>query len=1071
MSFFQNIFGTAKNIVNKGKDVLSDQLSSETTYERGVGITSDTGNKPKLYNTSKDFLFPGRGYSDEQIKEAEYNKKDTVIGLAKGAGEIAKGTVDLVSILGRTIANKTLPGYKEQTERPEALAFRESVDNAINSKLQPSNASQAKVMRGGDILGVAPVGSISKLSKLSKLDKLSDVSTNSLKLERAGVRESSLDFLRKNPDEITKGEVRFRELEDGTIHIEDGRHRLEVGRELGITPTLVDVTSEYTGAPSSKIAGIIDDIKQAPDTPIKKAEAPVVKDVKAFDIKKPTPVTKPIERAYSKRVAAMMPEADGVGSTYAQRRSTEELAQKAQNLIKEDPVSVDRMMTELKSGTKNTKIGENHIAVASELLNDIQRRAEAATDITTKNKLYDEAAELANSTAQNLTQLGRDVQAASILQRVTPAGQVRFAAKEIQKYNAKNPTKIIPELSGKQTSHISSLMEDLKKLPEGSIERKQKFFEVQQYISSVIPNNDLAKKIANTWKAGLLTGLKTTGLNILSNTAHFGMEVIKDAPAAIVDKAASLFTGERTKTLTMRKAFDGMKEGAINGKRYFSTGFDERNIGEKLDYHRVNYGKGPVAKAFQGYTDTVFRAIGAQDQPFYYSTLSRSLMDQALATGKNQGLKGKELVENAYKLVDNPTEEMIRYATMDATTAVFQNKTALGAAAKTIQNIPYVGQFIVPFAQTPSAVAMQIINYSPVGVVKTIIENAGKGKFDQRLFSQGIGRGIVGTAPLAIGAALYDTGMISLDYPQGDSRMIELNKAEGQTYNAIKIGDEWRGLNTLGPAGQLVLMGAYFKKALSESGSPSEAMVMAATGALASFSEQTFLTGAKNFMDAVSDPLTYGRDYLPNLAASFIPTIVSDTARSVDGEERVTSAPGFIDTFGTKAAARVPGLRDNLEPQVSSLGEQIPLGGNAVETMLDATRPSDIRSTEVTTELRRMQDLGFAVAPTKVGNKKGYDSLSPEQNTKMWEMVGTLVNEKLTSLVTNSKYTALTNEQKEEKITQFVDKAKIIGRAQFILLQTDGLSLEETKSLLGAYKGNIMTEQVFTEYMKLRKGE
>ena len=192
-------------------------------------------------------------------------------------------------------------------------------------------------------------------------------------------------------------------------------------------------------------------------------------------------------------------------------------------------------------------------------------------------------------------------------------------------------------------------------------------------------------------------------------------------PAAIVDTAASLFTGERTKVLTTRTAFNGLKEGTIKGIRYFSSGFDERNIAAKLDYKKVNFGTGKVAKFFDKYTGIVFRSLGAADQPFYYAALSRSLMDQALAQGKNAGKKGKELVKFAENLVQSPTEQMIRYGTADATTAVFQNQTSLGKAAKQIQRIPGVGELILPFGRTPSSVAMQIINYSPVGVVKTIM--------------------------------------------------------------------------------------------------------------------------------------------------------------------------------------------------------------------------------------------------------------------------------------------------------------------------------------------------------------
>src|SRR3990167_7365365 len=122
-------------------------------------------------------------------------------------------------------------------------------------------------------------------------------------------------------------------------------------------------------------------------------------------------------------------------------------------------------------------------------------------------------------------------------------------------------------------------------------------------------------------------------------------------------------------------------------------------------------------------------------------------MDQALAQGKNAGKRGKELVAFAENLVQSPTEEMIRYGVADATTAVFQNQTKLGEVARGIQKLGGgVGEIVLPFGRTPSAVAMQIVNYSPVGIVATIFKNIGRGKFDQRLFSQGIGRGLTGKA-------------------------------------------------------------------------------------------------------------------------------------------------------------------------------------------------------------------------------------------------------------------------------------------------------------------------------------
>ena len=196
-------------------------------------------------------------------------------------------------------------------------------------------------------------------------------------------------------------------------------------------------------------------------------------------------------------------------------------------------------------------------------------------------------------------------------------------------------------------------------------------------IKSRIPSS-MYDKIVTVWKAGLLTGLKTSGLNIASNTAHSILEVAKDIPATIVDKVASLFTGNRTLALTGKGSGKGLKDGIEKGWRYFKTGFDERDIATKLDYNKVNMGNSKFAKAIQSYEETVFKVLGTEDQPFYYTAKARSLASQAIAKAKNAGLKGTEAKAFVENLLSNPTDEMLKYATLDAETSVFQNKTTLG---------------------------------------------------------------------------------------------------------------------------------------------------------------------------------------------------------------------------------------------------------------------------------------------------------------------------------------------------------------------------------------------------------
>jgi len=758
-------------------------------------------------------------------------------------------------------------------------------------------------------------------------------------------------------------------------------------------------------------------------------------------------------RGFVQSAQEVIPRASRISGQYIPR-STDDLSIKAKNLIADNFAQAERIAL--------TQTDDKAVAIASELLKKFSDDAAQATDDVIRNSLFDKAAEIANTLAPKLTEQGRSIQAASILGRLTPEGQVRFAAREIQRFNEKNPLKAVPEMTGEQARAILEEMKAINAMVDG-VERAARFQKLQELIQDMVPS-PMIKKVTTAWKAGLLTGIKTTGLNLFSNLSHGISEVVKDVPAAVVDSAAALFTGERTKVFTTKRAFEGIKEGTVKGVRYFSTGFDERNIGEKLDYKRVNFGKGQVAKAFNSYTGTVFRSLGAADQPFYYAALSRSLMDQALAQGMNKGLKGKKLVEAAYKIVEAPTEEMIRYGTADATTAVFQNQTSLGRLARGIQKLGGgAGEIVLPFGRTPSSVAMQIINYSPIGIAKTVISNIGKGQFDQRLFSQGLGRGITGTGVLAIGMELAKEGLVSLDYPQGDEREQKLQEVEGVKNNAIKINGKWRNPIVLGPLGNLLLIGAHFQKAIEEEGSPSEALTKAVLGSMKSFTEQTFLTGINNAVNAITDPERYAKSYLPGLVASFVPTIVSDIARATDPLER------RAESTLQRVQARVPGARRALEPQVDILGKERKSVGNLVEIMFDPTRPSPERTTPVISELRRLASEGHKVSPTALGNRRGYKVLTQVQNTELWKLTGGIVEDKLTSLLSNEAYGVLPDDEKAKTIDRIVKQAKINARAGMVLELTEGMVGEELQKELSRLKeGGLLVRDVFAKYQELR---
>lgn len=535
----------------------------------------------------------------------------------------------------------------------------------------------------------------------------------------------------------------------------------------------------------------------------------------------------------------------------------------------------------------------------------------------------------------------------------------------------------------------------------------------------------LYERIITIWKAGLLTGIKTSGLNTLSNVSHAITETAKDIPATFVDSVTSLFTGERTLAFTARGMPGGIEEGFVRGWKYLKTGLDVRNVGIKLDYKKVYFGKSKIAKGLQAYEETIFHLLGAEDQPFYYGAKARSLYSQAIAQAINKKLKGtarQAYVDNA---IQNPTDEMLEYSVHDAEIAVYQNRTKLGDIAKAIQKVKG-GEVIVPFGRTPSAVATQILNYSPIGYVKAVAESINEGVFDQRKFSQAFGRATVGTGALYIGTLLFTKGLISLDYPDNE-RERELWKLTGRKPNSIKIGDKWRDVQVLGPVGNVLIIGGHFQKALDNTGSPSQAMIQAMSGGAKSFTEQTFVRGVNLTVDAITDPERSFERWFTSMSGSVVPTIVADIARAMDEQERRTKGP--IE----RIQSRIPILREGLEPKVDVFGQDLPrYGGNVLETMIDPTRPSKIRQDVVVDELRRLFNKDIKVSPTLLGDKDGYDILSKEENTQLWRRSGEITYKILLGLVTGERYKQADDFSKGKMIEIVTNQSKKIVKAEIV---------------------------------------
>jgi hypothetical protein len=656
------------------------------------------------------------------------------------------------------------------------------------------------------------------------------------------------------------------------------------------------------------------------------------------------------------------------------------------------------------------------------------------------------ATEIYDNLSRHLTKKGQEIQAASLLGNRTPQGLIYAAQKKLRK----SGIEVTPQVQ----KDIKNLVDNVKKQEPGSYEDGLARFKVMEYVEKKAPHG-IASKTVQLWKAGLLSAPTTTGGNLAANTAEqIYKHGYKDPMAAGVDKIFSVFTGQRSKSFTYRGIGSGAKEGAVKGVKYFKTGYDPRNPLEKFDVHSIHYSDSIAGKAAEKYTQSIFKLMGSQDQPFYYASFRNSLADQAITEAKNAGLKGAQRSEFIKKYVTQPNKNALDLADKEARYDVFQNKTALGNLAHKVNDSPG-GQFLIPFSQVPSSIATRIIERTPLGVAKEIIHQVKNRQFNQRAMSVAVADGSAGVAMIGAGAALAKAGELTLSYPTEKAER-DLWELEGKQPNSVKVGNKWISLNYFQPLGSLFAAGARYQTAKSQGEDNTTAYSAAAAGAAKSLTEQSFLKGVSGALDALSDPQRSAEKFAENTSGSAIPNFIRSFARSKDPVNREQ------DGLGEAVKAGIPGVRETLPVKTNMYGDAVPRKTGPVSSYLNPLRPSDIpETTQLNGELRRLFNEDFATTAVKIQkNALGKDAptLSRDQQLQLKKDVGQELKKAWTGIVADPRYQSLSDKDKQKKLNDakgdITDAIKAKFSVESNLQKPEDLKLTtEARSVLGSGNG------------------
>jgi hypothetical protein len=703
--------------------------------------------------------------------------------------------------------------------------------------------------------------------------------------------------------------------------------------------------------------------------------------------------------------------------------------------------SNDKAYTEIVQTFENPKnVTDQHVVNAITAAKKLDASGKEA-DLFKATEIYD-------NLSRHLSQKGQEIQAAALLSNRTPQGLYYAAQKELKKGGV--------ELTPQIQKELKALADKTKASAPGSEERALAVHDLQRYVGSKVPSN-LSDKLTNAWRAGLLTSPVTSAGNILGNTTEAVTRNVWSNPvAAATDKALSVFTGKRTKTLTGHQA-SGAVQGSKVGLQQLKTGYDPtRGAGHlnKFDVsgkYELNYGKGKAGKAMGAYVNGVYRFLGAQDKVFRYAAQFQAARDMALADAKNLGLKGaqkdaymaKAMVDPNWRpqtfKANNSAEEAGAYA-------VYANDTLLGKMASGVKQKAAehsgfgsgIANFLLPFSQVPSSVAMRIIDRTPIGIAREFMGQFGipgliKGKgFNQRALSESIGNGTFAPGVLAAGYALSKAGEITGNYPT-DPKEQELWRMEGKQANAVRIGNRWYSLNYMQPFGTLLGVGAQAQKDAQAGKSPDEVMSKAIGTAVKSVESQSFLQGVNGALSAINDPERSANQYLSTSASSVVPNFIRTGARATDPNQRAVKGP----VAGVKSA--IPGEhgRQSLPVKQDAFGRGLPAIDNALNQFLNPGRPNISKTNDqVVNELRRLQDTKNGIIPTQF-SKDAFNSdgkgtnLTDKQVRDLQSAVGGKVYDAWGQLMKTDQYKGLSDADKNTALKNTMDKISEAEKSQY----------------------------------------
>lgn len=628
-------------------------------------------------------------------------------------------------------------------------------------------------------------------------------------------------------------------------------------------------------------------------------------------------------------------------------------------------------------------------------------------DATTQCALVERIADKYNRIG---TVAGQALQARKICDMMTPQGAalyVQHFANKMSKQFSSKKTQLDLKVSPETMQRI---------LTAETLEERQSAVDAAgaEIMRQVPPT--LVDKL-NAWRYLAMLGNPRTHIRNMVGNAVFMPEVgirnkIAASMQAVAQRMGWMDASERTRNAAPIKdeyrefaKADAKKEKVVKALKDGEKYLTDSQQGFSDVPKRRSFGNSAAGNVAQTLSDFTGKALAAEDmvaKRYYYtralaSYMQAQNMDLRTAT-EQQLMKARTFaVQEAMKNTYNNRNTMVEWL-IDAENRLRQRKGGRAAAA--------VIEGVVPFKNTPANVIARGVEYSPVGLAKTVVIDTvqlKKGELSLSDYIDKLASGLTGTGMFALGMWLRSIGAITGSIDNDDEGKFE--KLKGEQEYAFRVFGKSYTADWLAPGGISMFTGADFFDMMADSGAFSLTDMFTSLGKLTEpVYNLTMLDSINSVFDADS-PSEAGLTALQNYLGQFVPTILGQITRTIDPVRRANYTdknswiPADVQYFLNKQRNKIPGLSTLSTPYVDAFGRQ-DVSNNvwlrAFENFISPGYLNDLQENDVTAMIDQVaKESGEDVYPSSTAKYISVGGERKNLTAEQWTQYQTQAGEDL----------------------------------------------------------------------------